>query len=84
MESSRFIPLHGNRGTAEQICPECGQRFEALQIENEIEEVCETCYQAQFEPLHLAKWQRLEKQQRILRPQGANYAGRRGRPASAA
>ncbi len=84
MESSRFIPLEGFRKTAEQECPECGQTFEPLQVEGESEEVCETCYQAQFEPLHLAKWQRLVKQPRAVRAQGSSYAGRRGRPASAA
>jgi hypothetical protein len=84
MESSRFIPPEGSGSNAEQNCPECGQRFERLQVEGESEEVCETCYQAQFEPLHLPKWQRLAKQPRAARPQGSSSAGRRGRQASAA
>jgi hypothetical protein len=86
MEGSQLFPSDRSAGPTEQKCPECGQSFEPVQLDpdNGSEQLCETCYQAQFEPLHLAKWQRLAKQPRNMRPHFAGHVGRRSRPASAA
>jgi protein-arginine kinase activator protein McsA len=84
MQGSQLFPPDGSHRKAEQECPECGQTFEPLLMDDGSEELCETCYQAQFQPLHVAKWQRLVKQPRSARLQSASHVARRSRPASAA
>lgn len=58
MEGSRFIPPNQ---PSNQVCPECGQEFQPRLLGEGSEELCDTCYDAQFQPLHVPKWQRAQR-----------------------
>jgi len=58
MEGSLFVPPNRPNRQSEQICTECGQSFRPRQIADGAEELCDICYQAQFEPpRHMPRWQ---------------------------
>ena len=66
MEGS-FFSLPGNdHENPEQICADCGQIFQPRSVGDGAEELCDTCYDAQFQPLRVAKWQRIEKKRRAI------------------
>lgn len=50
-------PNHDNRRT-EQLCADCGRRFQPRAVGEGAEEVCDSCYDAQFEPPRLRHWQK--------------------------
>ncbi len=58
MEGSRFIPPDQ---PSHQVCPECGQEFQPRLPGEGLDELCDTCYDSQFQPLHLPKWQRAQR-----------------------
>ncbi len=78
MEGSRFIPPDQ---PAHQVCPECGQEFQPRDVGEGLDELCDTCYDAQFEPLNLPKWQKAQRRPRaprlpaVARPRRAHGAG---------
>ncbi len=52
MESALFIPPHRAERPPELVCTDCGQLFRPRWIGDGAEELCDRCYEAQFEPLH--------------------------------
>ena len=52
MEGVLFIPLNRPHRPAELVCADCGQLFRPRRIADGTEELCDRCYQAQFQPLH--------------------------------
>jgi hypothetical protein len=67
MEGSLFNPPGANLENSEQPCPECGQPFRPRLVGDGVDELCDTCYDAQFEPLHIAKWQKLARRRPPMR-----------------
>jgi hypothetical protein len=61
MEGVPLIPPPPSRPSdgPEHICEECGRAFRARLLEDV---VCDTCYEAQFEPGRLRRWQRSNRQ----------------------
>lgn len=76
MEGSPFNPPGAIRENSEQPCPECGQPFRPRQVGDGVDELCDTCYEAQFEPLHLAKWQKIQKRRPPMRLPNSERAQR--------
>jgi hypothetical protein len=50
MEGSMFIPADGSPLT--QFCTDCGQAFQPRQVGDGVEELCDACYEARFQPRH--------------------------------
>ena len=84
MEGSKFSFPDKFAPRPEEHCPECGQLFRPRLIGDGVEELCDTCYEAQFQPMHLSKWQKMACKPRSVRPQGTKRPRRGSRPASAA
>ena len=63
MEGSPLLPPEG----PEQLCPECGQSFRSRQVGDAVDELCDTCYDAQFQPLRLPRWKKTERKPHTLR-----------------
>lgn len=58
MEGVLFIPPdRPNRGP-DRACAECGRAFRHRYVAENSEELCDACYEAQFEPRRLRHWQR--------------------------
>jgi hypothetical protein len=55
MEGVLFIPPNRR---PEETCAECGRTFRPLRLGDGTEELCDTCYEAQFEPRRLHHWQK--------------------------
>ncbi len=55
MEGSRFIFHDSSSQHPDQVCTDCGQVFEPRRVGDGAEELCDTCYEARFQPLHSAK-----------------------------
>lgn len=51
MEGVLFIPPNRTRRTPEFVCADCGQLFRPRSIGDGAEELCDGCYEAQFQPL---------------------------------
>ena len=67
MEGSLFLPPNGSSNRHEQLCPECGQLFQPRQVGDGLDELCDTCYDAQFQPLRLPRWKKGERKPHSLR-----------------
>jgi len=59
MEGALFIPPNRPSRRPEQECSECGRSFRPRAIGDGVEELCDDCYDAQFEPRRLRHWQKL-------------------------
>ncbi len=57
MEGVLFIPPNPDR-RPDQLCAECGRSFRPRALGDGAEELCDTCYDAQFEPRHIKHWQK--------------------------
>ena len=58
---SLFLPLHDRPNRSiEQLCAECGRIFRPHQLSEGAELLCDTCYEAQFNPSGLRHWQKTE------------------------
>ncbi len=51
MEGVLFIPPNRTRRNPELVCADCGQLFRPRWIGDGAEELCDNCYEAQFQPL---------------------------------
>ncbi len=49
MEGVLFIPLNRPHRPPELVCADCGQLFRPRRVGDGAEELCDRCYQAQFE-----------------------------------
>ncbi len=58
MEGSLFIPANRPRRRPGLVCTDCGQLFRPRRIGDGIEELCDLCYEAQFQPLTFRNGQR--------------------------
>ncbi len=58
MEGSLFIPPNRPQRSPDLICAECGQTFRPRRVSDGVEEMCDLCYESQFEPLRLRHWQK--------------------------
>jgi len=58
MEGALFIPPNRSDRRSDQICTECGRTFRSHRVGEGAEELCDTCYDAQFEPRRLHLWQK--------------------------
>ena len=58
MEGVLFIPPNRPSRRADQICAECGRSFRPRRAGEGAEELCDNCYEAQFEPRRLRHWQK--------------------------
>jgi|GEM_PF-4005181 len=58
MEGVLFIPPNRPSRRSDQVCAECGRTFRPRHVGEGIEELCDTCYEAQFEPRRLHLWQK--------------------------
>lgn len=58
MEGPLFIPPNRPQRRPEVICAECGQTFRPHSAADGAEELCDQCYEAQFEPMRIRHWQR--------------------------
>ena len=58
MEGALFIPPNRPSRRPEQLCAECGRAFRLRRVGEGAEELCDTCYEAQFEPHRLRHWQK--------------------------
>ncbi len=58
MEGVLFIPPDRPDRRPEQTCVECGRSFRPRSVGDGVEELCDTCYEAQFEPRRLRHWQK--------------------------
>ncbi len=62
MEGVPLIPSNRPSNGPDQICGECGRAFRPRLLEDVAEDLCDTCYDAQFEPRRLRRWQRSNRQ----------------------
>ncbi len=65
MQLSPTFPFSRPQHPREQICVECGHRFQPRPAGEDPagednEELCNLCYEAQFQPTRLRHWQELE------------------------
>jgi len=51
MEGILFIPPNRPHRSPELVCTECGKPFRPRQVADGAEELCDPCYEAQFQPL---------------------------------
>ncbi len=58
MEGVLFIPPNRPNRRPDQICSECGLAFRPRRVGEGAEELCDTCYETQFEPRRLRHWQK--------------------------
>ncbi len=58
MEGVLFIPPDRPDRNSNQICADCGRAFRPRPASEGAEELCDNCYQAQFEPRRLRHWQK--------------------------
>ena len=58
MEGVLYNSPNRPRGNPEIICAECGQTFRSRRVADAAEELCDNCYDAQFQPLRLRYWQK--------------------------
>ena len=58
MEGVLFIPPDRPDRNSNQICADCGRAFRPRPGAEGAEELCDNCYQAQFEPRRLRHWQK--------------------------
>jgi hypothetical protein len=77
MDGSLFFSPRSFPYPSEQSCPECGQMFQARTTGAGAEELCDTCYEAQFQPLKTPRWKTSGRRPRALRLPGM---GRPRRP----
>ena len=57
MEGALFIPPNRPQRRPEVSCAECGQLFRPRNVADGAEELCDRCYEAEFEPVRLRHWQ---------------------------
>ena len=57
MEGSLFIPPDRPRRGPERTCVECGGLFRPRRVADGVEELCDTCYQAQFQRVRVRRGQ---------------------------
>jgi len=67
MEGVHFNPPNRPDTRVHQLCTECGYLFESRPNAEGAELICDTCYQAQFEPVRISKWQRMVARMRSPR-----------------
>ncbi len=70
MDGSLFFSPTNSPYPGEQPCPECGQMFQPRTADAGAEELCDTCYEAQFEPLKTPRWKTNGRRPRALRLPG--------------
>jgi len=58
MEGALFIPPNRPNRRPEQECSECGRSFRPRSVGDGAEELCDDCYDAQFELRRLRHWQK--------------------------
>ena len=59
MEGVLFIPPNRPHRNPDRTCVECGRAFRPRRGGEGAEELCDPCYDAQFEPRRMHLWQKL-------------------------
>ncbi len=58
MQGVQFTPPNRSNRRSDEVCAECGRGFRPREAADGAEELCDNCYEAQFEPRRLRHWQR--------------------------
>ena len=62
MEGAHSDPPNQFEQGPEQVCGQCGHSFRPRRVGDGVEELCDFCYDAEFEPAsHPSKWEALPK-----------------------
>ncbi|MGH9776617.1 MAG: hypothetical protein ACRD50_16925 [Candidatus Acidiferrales bacterium] len=67
MEGPLIIPPNRPERQPERACGDCGQFFRPRPVGDGYEELCDTCFTAQFEPRHIRKWEKISKRSHALK-----------------
>ncbi len=67
MAEANAVPNANSPNSQTRICAECGEVFEARGTTNGGEELCDYCFEGQYEPSRIRLGERLNGRRRLAR-----------------